>query len=610
MVLSWRVVPLLGFASLLHAQGDATSLPPWTVYSTTVANQTPVASFPMPVSALRYEPGVDLQARNLAEAQSDITIEGGIFEGTGIRVGANSLVDPQTAHYAAEIPVAPAMLSTPRIFTGADNAAAALNATAGSIDYTWRPITTGGSATLGAGSNRFSVEDIYAAQSNPDGYGGHIASDIDYASSRSDGAVAFGDDHFTRVNGRVQVSDASSQTDFFAGYQAKFFGWPNLYTPFNSDETENLETLLFQVNYRRDLGNGSFLDAGFFDRRNKDDYAYDRFAPLGPIHPYQHTTRSRGLALDGIQNMDTWGVAYRAEATGDNLQSTSLIYGHYHTRTLAKLSLVPQFAWTGGNDARWLARAGVTYDDSNRTGGSTSPVVALSRNSATGLLRQIDLSYAQSTQLPDYTALNSSPTSGLFRGNANLGREIARNIELGATVMVAGWQPRVSIFYRRDDSLVDWTFLRGVTARTANAMNLDTTGVSAVVRRSWSKFDVVLGYSWLTKDADYRGAPVDASFYALNYARDRLTLAITARLGSGWELRMDNEARLQADNFLRNIGGNEALLSSLGIFFRPPSVRGLQFSVQADNLWNSDFQEVPSVPAAPRRLVAEVAYTW
>ena len=78
-----------------------------TVVSDAVANQAPTTSFAMPVSALRFEPGVDLQARNLAEGQADLTIRGGIFENSGIRIGAASLLDPQTGHYAAEIPVSP-----------------------------------------------------------------------------------------------------------------------------------------------------------------------------------------------------------------------------------------------------------------------------------------------------------------------------------------------------------------------------------------------------------------------------------------------------------------------------------------------------------------------
>ena len=30
----------------------------------------------------------------------------------------------------------------------------------------------------------------------------------------------------------------------------------------------------------------------------------------------------------------------------------------------------------------------------------------------------------------------------------------------------------------------------------------------------------------------------------------------------------------------------------------------------ADNLWDSEFQEVPSVPASPRQVAALVGYTW
>src|SRR5471032_945577 len=115
----------------MGAQGAAVPLPEMLVYSPSVANQTPAATFAMPVSALRYEPLVDVQARNLTEAQADVTIRGGIFENTGFRVGGSTLYDPQTGHYFAEIPIAPAMLGAPAILTGVDNAAGATNATTG-----------------------------------------------------------------------------------------------------------------------------------------------------------------------------------------------------------------------------------------------------------------------------------------------------------------------------------------------------------------------------------------------------------------------------------------------------------------------------------------------
>ena len=120
----------------------------------------------------------------------------------------------------------------------------------------------------------------------------------------------------------------------------------------------------------------------------------------------------------------------------------------------------------------------------------------------------------------------------------------------------------------------------------------------------------MLGYTFLDKDADYGAATIDASFYALNFAKHRLTAAITARLGRGFEVRIDNEFRVQEANLLRTLGGEEAFLTSAGLYYLPPAMRGLELSVQVDNLWNDDFQEVPAVPAARRQVSAGAVYRW
>src|SRR4051812_36487391 len=88
----------------LTAQGTYV-LPTLSISTDRVANDTPVATFAMPVSALQFEPRVDVQARNFAEAQADVSIRGGIFENTGFKLGALALFDPQTGHYFSELPV-------------------------------------------------------------------------------------------------------------------------------------------------------------------------------------------------------------------------------------------------------------------------------------------------------------------------------------------------------------------------------------------------------------------------------------------------------------------------------------------------------------------------
>jgi len=321
-------------------------LPVFTTQAPRVANPEPAATFAMPVSALRFEPLVDVQARNLAEGQADIALRGGVFEQTGFRVGAVSLFDPQTGHYFAEIPIAPAMLGAPRISTGADNAHLGLNAGAGTVAYGWAPIRNGGNLAVTGGpdaSNRQAFYEGWVRDLGREGW--QAAADLEAARSESDGPIAFGDHIFGRVGGRLQVRGPRSQTDLFAGYQAKFFGWPNLYTPFNSPESENLQTVLVAFNHRTDLGEGDFVQAGAYYRRNKDDYAFNRFAPLGPVHPFQHTTWVEGGGIDGRQQLGSVSLVYAAQVMSDELRSTSLTAGRYRDRNQAKVSLCRSFAF-------------------------------------------------------------------------------------------------------------------------------------------------------------------------------------------------------------------------------------------------------------------------
>jgi outer membrane receptor protein involved in Fe transport len=300
----------------------------------------------------------------------------------------------------------------------------------------------------------------------------------------------------------------------------------------------------------------------------------------------------------------------RAEVLADEIESSSLTFGRFRSRTLTRLALVPETSWAETAGARTMLKAGLAHDDSNRESGAWSPVFELAREFASSGVRRVHLGYAKTTQLATYTALNSSATAGLFRGNPNLGRQRAHTVELGVDAQWGGWRTDAGLFWRRDDGLVDWTYRRGVTARTANAVDLEVGGFEVVARRSWSRADVVIGYTALTKSADYRGAPVDASFYALNYARHRLTAAFTVRLGRGFELRLDNVARIQADNALRLVGGDEAVVSAAGLSYRPPGHPKIELSLQVDNLWNSAYQDVPAVPAAPRQISAGVSYGW
>ena len=221
------------------------------------ANQRPVTTYETPISNLDFDPRVDMQSRNMAEAQGDLSIRGGTFENTGVQVGSATLLDPQTGHYTTELPIAPEMLGEPKVLTGADNALRGFNSSVGTISYSWSEITKGGSLTVGGGDHDLNFQRIHNAITGAygDSKDWTWGAEIESSRSESDGTIPFADHSFDRTSGRIQILGTDSQTDIFAGYQHKEFGLygmytGDLYTAFNPYEHENIKTKLYLINHR------------------------------------------------------------------------------------------------------------------------------------------------------------------------------------------------------------------------------------------------------------------------------------------------------------------------------------------------------------------------
>ncbi|MBT8102472.1 MAG: TonB-dependent receptor, partial [Gammaproteobacteria bacterium] len=158
--------------------------------------------------------------------------------------------------------------------------------------------------------------------------------------------------------------------------------------------------------------------------------------------------------------------------------------------------------------------------------------------------------------------------------------------------------------------LVDWTYSTGAPfARQANAVDIDVVGFEAFLTRQWANVHIAAGYTYLDKDEDYGSALVDASFYALNFARHRGTLAVRYRFAESFELRLDNEYRRQQNNPLR-VGDDSTYLASLSMLWESTRVEGLAASLVADNLTDSEYQPFPGTPAAGRQVSLSASYAW
>ncbi len=585
------------------------NLPTQSIVEQRVALEDSLSNFSMPITGLQYEPLVDVQSRNSVESQGDVTIRGGIFENTGFMLGGATLFDPQTGHYFAEIPVAPRMLTLPQVLTGSQNAAEGFNSSVGSIKYGWSKISAGGEVSLGGGESGLFHQNIYSGFSLGKIGDLEAGADFDFAHSESDGAVPDGDHDFNRYSGRFQLAGANSQTDLFYGYQSKFFGWPNMYTPYGVPETENLQTNLAFLNHLQHWDHFE-LELSAYYRRNKDDYEFNRNVP-GLYNPYQHETEVNDLSVRASWYVEDFKITGKVEYISDEIESTSLTYGHFDSRKYTKTSMMAETNLEGSG-GEWNFLGGVTMDTNNRANDSeVSPLGRISYSSMSGSRSwTVYVDASEATQVAGYTAIASNPDGGLFRGNHSLDRESATNFEAGYVTKFGNIDFQAALFQRNDNDLVDWTYTDGVSGRSANNVDIETIGLELLGGLTFNKGRMVIGYTALSKSEDYGLDSVDASFYALNYARHRLTVALVYKLLPGLEIRSDNEFRIQKENTLRTNGVDDAVLSSLGLFYFPESIEGLELSLSVENLWDSRFEELPSVPASPRQIGAGATWRW
>lgn len=603
----------------LNAFGSEEMAPPvdlddFFVLGERVANERPASGVATPVTALRFDPLVEVQARGPAERQADITVRGGIFENTGFSLSGLPLPDPQTGHYFGAIPLDPRMLRGPEILTGSANALGGFNSTVATIRYDLARVETGGEVEAGFGQNGLNFQRVYTGvRLDPPGEGAPgFAFDFGYARAEGRGTVERGDFAFERFSGRMQIDSKIGRTDLFAGYVDEFHGWPGLYIgrAFGPlfPETDDFQVTVGGLWHEAVYGDGSHIGGGFVWRRLVDEYQFNRDAP-SPT--FTHETRVITAALGGRHVFAAGGIDYQLTVAADRLIfSRALTFGDFDSRRYARLALIPYMRRAAADGGEWEFRAGATLDTSNRDATVLLPVLGVQRSGVRDEAKwTLYAEIAGTSQVPGYTALASNP-NGLFGGNAALGREKARSYEFGGHLEGNLWQLHGAVFRREDRALVDWVFsAESPSARRAAPVDINVTGVEVVGSLATGFVRWVGGYALLRKSADYGAEDVDASYYALNFPEHRLTFAAIARPHEQVQLRIDSEYRRQADNFLRT-GSHSAFRLSAGVAWQLPIQTDLELGLVGDNITDSRFETFPGTPADGRQLSAYMRLRW
>ncbi|MDG1987181.1 MAG: hypothetical protein P8J18_04330 [Halieaceae bacterium] len=613
IISSFRILTILLLTSLTcyAAEDTKNALTEIIVTAIRVTNDDPAGTYTSLASNLRYNPIVEIQSRGMPEAQSDVTVRGGLFENTGFKIGAATIIDPQTGHYSIDLPIS-SSASISNIALGIDNALYGFNATMATIHYKLDQISPGGKFSMGLGNDSMNFQSLEGAIEKRQSSEENTTYKLDAARSSGDGTIDDGDHQFKRFNLQIQHTSDQTQTDFIFGYQDKFYAWPGAYTGFAIyPETDHTKTLLALVNYKKETSNGWWEMAGFY-RRLRDDYDYDRKTKeSGLPGSFDHETRVYGASIQARINAREVTWRFSNQLSADELvYSTDLTHGKFYSRSYLKTSIVPERTFFYGDNLSMRIRGGASFDWSNRDDSKILPLlgITLSKEHETG--RQFaSLEWSESSQLPGYTALNSR-SNGLFGGNPNLGRETSQQLTASIGFNKYNWRYVLTGFYREDDDTVDWTYYSGAPySRQANAVDLEVTGIETSITSQWKHGELILSYAHLNKNNDYRQPNVDASYYALNFPKHRLVVSSKIKINQNIEFRLDTEYREQERNTLRK-SSSKAFFLSAGLQWKPVTNKNIVFGLNADNVTDETFERFPGTPALGRQLSTNFSYGW
>jgi hypothetical protein len=254
---------------------------------------------------------------------------------------------------------------------------------------------------------------------------------------------------------------------------------------------------------------------------------------------------------------------------------------------------------------------GCSFDDSNRDDSQFSLISHLKWQAthANGNSESVALSYSEASQVAGYTAIGAAQ-GGPFASSTGLNREQSQTLELGGRIQREDYKFEGAVFYRWDNELVDWTYSNGdAFARSATGVDLETFGIELIASKRWDTIEAIASYTFLEKEEDYGQAAIDASFYALNYAKHRITLGAIWTPNPVVQVRIDNEWRSQEANALRT-SDNEALLTHIGLSIFPPKYESLELFAALNNAWDDDFQDVPGTLGQGSQVSCGATYRW
>lgn len=208
--------------------------------------------------ALEFIPGLDVRSRGAWGVQTDVSIRGGSYEQTALRVDGVRWSAPHTGHHLMNIPIDPEDLGHAEVVKSGAGPWAGVGAFAGSILMNSRPLKKGHAASFTA---ELGTYDWQRLRAHADFSTGSVNQAVSLSRASTSGHVPNSDAVINRLFYTISGGEPAAHWKGFVAAESKAFGAQNFYTSVYPDQFEATDIIVGQFNLNKEQGRLSISSA-------------------------------------------------------------------------------------------------------------------------------------------------------------------------------------------------------------------------------------------------------------------------------------------------------------------------------------------------------------
>jgi len=616
----------------------------------TILSRKDIANIPVQTTTelLGYIEGVDLRQRGPNGVQADIQIQGGTFDQVLVLIDGVRLTDPQTGHHMLNLMVPPEAIERIEIIKGAAARRYGINALSGVINIATLASANPGVQVTSYGGSGFdrdtTTEKTYINK------GMRLLAGIQ--SEEVKGWVSAGYDQgngyrhntdFRTFRSSIKLSSVprdnnSTQLYLLGGIIHNAFGANGFYAaPADKNSFETVNTQLGSMGAIKKLKNGQ-LEAKINARYNNDHYVFVRTNPA--LYQNFHNSTTLMPEITYQVSRDFWQLAVGMEVRKEWLESSNL--GNHDRTFYAQYFDVATQPLEGVRFSFGLYRLYSASIGHKLYPGADLLLALMNRNVTPGQGFRLDAygSVGTGQRLPTFTDLYYSGPSNV--GNPWLLPESATTYELGLRKGGRKIQVQAGAFRRTQQQMIDrvkdsltapWQpvnlmgtnfWIEGIECRIIG--NKTINYASPFEKLGLLSIRWTLGATEL-RQLSYRVKMKGYSQYAVNFLPKQYmaSLSLQTKYGVQWTAQyrymQRNAAGFDAGSGysmldMRLVYGIKRKITMPTMTYLPdeeiPPIRQkYQYSVwvNAQNVLNTQYKELASVPLMPRWITFGITVT-